>query len=454
MKKFYALFFIAFFAMNASAQFKVPENIQRCSTMEVIEMMRAYKGLPPFAQALNFPNEFTPLAQRVQETFVSDGDEILIPTVVHVIHDGIPQPMDINFPALGGLYEDNISEAQIFSQIDVLNEDFRRENADTTLTPNIFKGVAKGINIRFVMAQRDPDGNPTNGINRVLWPGLIHTGFIVNPEIELLIKPMTIWDPTKYLNQWSIRLEPILLGYAQFPEGSGLQGMPTGPQDPTTDGVVMNHVYFGRTPNIPAPYNLGRTATHEIGHMLGLRHSWGDGGCTVDDFCTDTPLQAEDSGGCPDVNTPSCEAGLPIQFQNYMDYTNDRCMNMFTSQQVIRMRTVLAISPRRMEWSTSDAIDRTVTSSKFTVGSVNKLTVYPNPTVEGQRIFTDMFVEKAGAAEIFVYDVFGKLQKKQVVELHFGTNRPELDLDGLAPGNYMVSIRSNNMSKSTLVVKN
>jgi hypothetical protein len=142
-----------------------------------------------------------------------------------------------------------------------------------------------------------------------------------------------------------------LLGYAQFPDGSGLAGLEDSYGTAQTDGIVIGYKYFGSSdkgdfPVLLAPFDLGRTTTHEVGHWLGLRHIWGDGDCSVDDFCGDTPNASEPSYGCP-VNKTSC--GSLDMVENYMDYTDDICMNSFTPDQAERMHTVLKTSPRRAE---------------------------------------------------------------------------------------------------------
>lgn len=269
------------------------------------------------------------------------GGVYYIPVVVHVIHNG---------EAIGT--GSNISDAQVQDQIDVLNEDFRKKVG----TPgwNTHPDGAD-TRIEFVLAKRTPTGAATNGINRVNrntmgWTAPPYT----TNYIDNTIKPATIWDPSEYMNMWTVSISGGILGYAQFPE-SPLQGMGCGAQTANTDGLVMGYQYFGR--GLGGAYGDGRTATHEIGHGLGLRHIWGDGGCAVDDFCADTPTAGAANFGCPNVN--SC-TDTPVDFpdmkENYMDYTDDLCMNIFTNDQATRMRTVLENSPRRRGLLTSPAL--------------------------------------------------------------------------------------------------
>lgn len=269
---------------------------------------------------------------------------ITIPVVVHVIHNG---------EAVGT--GSNISDAQVMSQIDVLNEDFRRLNVDAGNTPADFLPVAADAMIEFCLATVDPEGNPTNGINR--YNGGQASYSISN--LESNIKPNTIWHPYFYFNIWCAPLQGGLLGYAQFPDNSGLQGMPPDiPQNgiEATDGIVVRDFAFGTTGSATAPFDLGRTATHEAGHFFGLRHNGGDGNCSVDDFVTDTPTQSgQNNNFVSDCSYPAdndcidSPVDFPDMFMNYMDYSDDGCMNLFTIGQKTRFDVVLTNSPRRLE---------------------------------------------------------------------------------------------------------
>ena len=240
-----------------------------------------------------------------------------IPVVVHVIYNTSAQ---------------NVSQAQIQSQIDVLNKDFRRTNPDYTLTPSEFAGSVADTEIEFVLATTDPNGNPTTGITRTQTS---RTSFSTDDAMKFTAQGgKDAWNTQKYLNIWVCNMSGGILGYAQFP-GSGAAN---------TDGVVILTTGFGSTGNVNAPFNLGRTATHEVGHWLNLRHIWGDGNCSADDFVTDTPIAAASNGGCPSYPSKSCSNNggfTSDMFMNYMDYTNDACMYMFTTGQKNRMRAVL-----------------------------------------------------------------------------------------------------------------
>jgi hypothetical protein len=280
-----------------------------------------------------------------QQSMAMIGGVYYIPVVVHVIHNG---------EAVGT--GSNVSFAAIQSQIDVLNEDFRR-----MLGTNGWNTHPDGADtkIEFCLSQRRPDGSAfavgEPGVNRI---NRTTAGFTTPPYtttyIDATIKPWTYnnnvatatrgWDPAKYMNIWLCNISGGILGYAQFPQ-SPLGGMGCTTPAAATDGVVFLYNSIGKSSvtGFPAPYNEGRTATHEIGHWLGLRHIWGDGGCTVDDFCNDTPEAAAANFGCP-AGTNSCTAAPdagPDMIENYMDYTDDLCMNIFTNDQKMRMRTVL-----------------------------------------------------------------------------------------------------------------
>jgi hypothetical protein len=263
-----------------------------------------------------------------------------IPVVVHVIHSG---------GALGS--GDNISNAQVNSQIAVLNADYAGTGLNSGNVPSAFASAKANTGVTFCMAQRTPSGTQmTNpGIDRISYsskgfqsPGA--NGYST-AYIDATIKPTTIWDPTKYLNVWVLDLDHSLLGYATFPDNSGLAGMPSGGNTSTTDGFVNTYNGWGVTGAGNAPYNKGRTASHEIGHWLGLRHIWGDAQCG-DDYCNDTPTQSDPNYSCPSHPSPTCNNSGDM-FMNFMDYVDDNCMYMFTNDQKTRIITSFTADPSR-----------------------------------------------------------------------------------------------------------
>lgn len=313
MKKLLLLFAVLF-AFSAQAQ-------RKCATMEVHE--RLLNEDPNYHRHLEEIETFT-------ERFIASGNYnkstniITIPVVVHVVYYNSTQ---------------NISDAQIQSQIDVLNADFRNLNSDKNNRPSLFAGLAADIQIEFCLAKRTPTGAATNGIIR---KQTTVNGFSTDDKVKYSSTGGSdAWDRNKYLNLWVCALTGGVLGYAQFPGGAA-----------ATDGVVIDYRYFGTIGTATAPFNKGRTATHEVGHWLNLRHIWGDANCG-NDFVSDTPTQQAANYGCPSFPKPSC-GNTSDMFMNYMDYVDDACMNMFTSGQSSRMRALFATGGARVSLLTSD----------------------------------------------------------------------------------------------------
>jgi hypothetical protein len=236
-----------------------------------------------------------------------------IKTVVHVVYKDSSQ---------------NISDAQINSQIKVLNQDFRAKNTDKKKTPSVWSGLVADSQVEFTLykvtrTQTTKSSFGTDdGVKRASSGG---------------VAPL---NPSRYLNMWVCSLGGGLLGYAQFPGGPK-----------PTDGVVINYLAFGTQGTAQAPFNKGRTATHEVGHYLNLRHIWGDTeDCTGSDLVADTPNCAGPNFETPTFPKVSCNNGPNgDMFMNYMDYVDDAAMFMFTPQQVARMRTALD-GPRSGLW--------------------------------------------------------------------------------------------------------
>jgi hypothetical protein len=270
-----------------------------------------------------------------------------IPVVIHVIHNG---------ESIGN--GANIPEAQILSQLKVLNEDFRRLNADAVNTPPEFAAVAGNMDIEFVLAKRNPDGLATAGINRVHGH---RASWSINTDDEIALKALSYWPSEDYLNVWVCNMSGFI-GYSQFPV-SDLPGLEGSSNNAFTDGVVITYNCFGSDAdgnfNLDPQYNKGRTTTHEIGHFFGLKHIWGDDidQCTGTDHVDDTPDQKGSTVACPThpSTTESCN-GAPTMFQNFLDYTDDACMNLFTAGQMERMAVVIENSPRRKTLLTSTAL--------------------------------------------------------------------------------------------------
>ena len=300
-------------AVNAMAQ-------RNCGTMLNLERLKS--------QSTKFEQKRMEYEENILKYISNSQNQkasqvvITLPVVVHVVYNTAAQ---------------NISVAQIQSQIDVANEDFGRTNADAVNTPTVWSSVSANTNIQFCLAQRDPNGNPTNGIER---RSTTVTSFTTDDKVKTFSTGgLNAWDPTRYMNIWVCNMGGGLLGYGEFPTGSVSN----------TFGVVIQYNAFGRVGNVAAPYNLGRTLTHEFSHCFNLFHIWGDDGtaCIGDDFCGDTPNQAGATSGCfAFPKTDACTAIAPgIMFMNYMDYSNDNCLNMFTQNQSTRMNAVLNVTP-------------------------------------------------------------------------------------------------------------
>jgi PKD repeat protein len=323
-----------------SSLLKDSPTFRRCITMEADATLR--KQFPTLPSSLTIEKELQKNIKEYKNRLAkSKVEEVVyvIPVIVHVIHSG--QPVGTG---------PNITAAQVKSQIDVLNEDFRRKVGTAGYNNN---PIGADVNIEFALALRDPQGRTLAepGVDRVK---VNQTSWDTMEDIQNILKPNTQWDPTKYLNMWTVTYGGELednLGYAQFPVLSGLPGLDDRNAGiARTDGLVMRYSAFGRVGNVQAPYHKGRTTTHEIGHWLGLRHIWGDQeGCTGNDYCSDTPIAGAPNYTCS-AGTNSCPDNPGNDMiENYMDYTNDECMNIFTAEQKARMRTVMEKSPRRKE---------------------------------------------------------------------------------------------------------
>jgi hypothetical protein len=257
-----------------------------------------------------------------------------IPVVVHVLYNTTAQ---------------NISDAQIISQINILNDDFRRLNADKINTPSTFSSVAADCEFNFCLASVSPTGATTTGITRT------YTS-ITSWTTDDKMKSSTTggvnpWPTNQYLNIWICNIGGGILGYAQFPGGST-----------ATDGVVIGYQYFGNIGTAVAPFNKGRTATHEVGHWLNLRHIWGDATC-ASDFVSDTPTHNTANYGCPSHPKSNSCGTTAEMFMNYMDYTDDACMNMFTLGQKTRMQALFATGGARASLLTSGGCGSGTTTS-------------------------------------------------------------------------------------------
>lgn len=269
--------------------------------------------------------------QEYLETFTlgeNTQNVLRIPVVVHVMHA----------PGEAYGFQSNITDEQILSQIEVLNEDFRKQLGSRGFNNN---AVGADTEIEFCLATRDPSGNLTNGIVRMPYNG--STNFQLAQDRNM--KDLSRWPTTRYLNIWIVKsIQSGILGYAYLPET--LNG---DPDRARIDGLVIGARFFGSRDKQPVNQNFfldnvfayGRTATHEIGHYLNLLHTWGDGGCEVDDLVGDTPLCSGQYFGCPPNPARPNQCGFNRMVENYMDYSDDVCFNIFTQGQKTRMRAAM-----------------------------------------------------------------------------------------------------------------
>lgn len=339
-----------------------------------------------------------------------EDDVYTIPVVVHVVYN---------------TEAENIDDLRIFTQINVLNEDFRRLNADTINTPGAFQDVAADVELEFCLASIDPDGNPTTGIIRT--PTDTTEWLLTFSEF---VKSTAqggddAWPAASYLNIWVCNLQDGILGYAVSP------GAP-----PDVDGVVIDYKNFGLADISSAPYNLGRTASHEVGHWLGLTHVWGDDGntCDGDDGIDDTPMQLAATYGCPDFPlTDDCSADFPgVMFMNYMDYTDDACMNMFSEGQKEKMRNVISTYRASILTSTAGCNDIGPLP-----GDLAELLIYPVPSNGQFTVSVKNFAGTLDVMELSVYNTLG--QQIASAELDASNNVAQyFDLSHLAPGTYVI----------------
>ncbi len=388
-----------------------------------------------------------------------------IPVVYHVIYNTDAQ---------------NVSDELLQEQIDILNEDFRRLNENASETRDIFSTIAADAEIEFFLAGEDPEGNPSNGVTRTQTDvtSFINLDFLSlveaigecgldlqDPEVlECIFEFLGLdegldidamkfaesggkdaWDTDRYMNVWVANLSldvggmesPFILGFAYPPMEAPNWPEGTLPENiDEVEGVVLHYQVVGRTnPNIGALAGLndqGRTAVHEVGHYLGLRHIWGDGDCTEDDGIEDTPGAGSNSQ--PTVDVPTCtelhdkdsclDDMLPDMIENYMDYSIESCQNMFTQEQVDLMRNML-LGPR------SGLLENTISSSEDLL--IESVILSPNPS-KGQ-------VEISGINNQFNVKVFSQSGQMLFSDL---SSSKYLDLSFLANGLYFLEISSGN----------
>lgn len=345
---------------------------------------------------------FLALFNAVTAQKIAEEQIIIIPVVVHVVYNTPSQ---------------NISNEQIKSQIAVLNRDYRKNNSDISNIPAAFRLVAADSKIEFRLAAIDPSGLATNGIIRKSTSIPV---FELDDKIKNSVEGGSDpWNRDQYLNIWVANLTGGILGYASSPGCA-----------PEKDGVVIKYDVFGTTANVRAPYNKGRTAVHEIGHWLGLKHIWGDKSCG-DDGIADTPPQEGPTRGCPSGVVTTCTAGAGgNMYMNFMDFTNDDCVNMFTAGQVGKMHELFLNGGSRAALLTSGKAG----TDEEEIATVAAITVYPNPVVDELNIrFADV---KADNKSLVIYNHLGQVYKRVVIN----TSLIKINTKDLKPGLYFISV--------------
>jgi hypothetical protein len=351
--------------------------------------------------SISAQNDFMGSATRRNGTF-------FIPVVVHIVFNNKNS-------------EENISEENILSQIEVLNQDFRQKNDQSGL-PIAFKNIAADVNIEFFLATTDPKGKKTNGIRRVgtssksVWEEKAMLNGSQKRKVYFSnIEGDDAWDTKKYLNIWVCKMPSDKSGYATFPNNV---------KTDEADGIVIDYCFFG-TKGVAAankPFHLGRTCTHEIGHFLNLQHLWGasvsNDDCMTDDGVDDTPRQTNPVAGCP--SNPIFQCGNSVMYQNFMNYTNDDCMSLFTLGQKARMTDALMFFRK-------DLISNMIATNDTQVADFQ---VFPNPASN----FLNIKMEQKG--DYFLANAQGQALAHGTFEA--GIN--QLEISNFPNGIYQIGI--------------
>ncbi|MGD1848091.1 MAG: M43 family zinc metalloprotease [Salibacteraceae bacterium] len=334
---------------------------------------------------------------------------IIIPVVVHVLTG----------PGMPPIYYD-----QIRSQIDVLSQDFRRSNPDKVLTPNVFSSVAADTEIDFCLADTDPNGNYTSGVTYTT----TSVDNIGNTSAYYLTASggHDIWDPDSYLNIWVCQIGDGILGFTFQP----------GVAPANRDGMVIDYRYFGNIGTATPPYNLGRTTTHELGHWFNLEHIWGDAFCG-NDGVADTPEQETFTSGCPSFPQFSCNnnADGGDMFMNYMDYSNDACMNLFTAGQKQRMLATIDVQRPGLKSSNGCSLNSVPSwrGSDFS----ESLSVFPNPSTGEFTAYIEF--NAPSTVDLRVYNQLGQVVERNQFTQFYSGNLP-IDLSQQPAGLYLVEL--------------
>lgn len=396
MKKLLLTFIVAVCSITLAFG-QVPAG-RTCGTMDHHEFLKQTRK--------NYENDHVMYNQMLDQYMSSNqfatmrtNVNITIPVVIHVVYNTSAQ---------------NISDAQAISQFSVLNNDFQRLNADSVNTPTPFRTVAGGVGITFCLAQRDPNGNPTTG---VIHKSTSVASFTTDDKVKSSATGGDDpWDVTRYVNIWVCNLGSSLLGYGEFPTGT----------ISNTWGLVLNYTATGTIGTATAPFNKGRTGTHEFGHCFNLNHIWGDAGqCGASDNCVDTPPQRGGTAapaGCnygtptypwqPNTCTrPDGVAGANVtntngdMFMNYMDYTDDAAMNMFTKNQCSRMLAVVTTAP----WNVLASSNGCTPVNALDASMVNVLNPIPGSSTCNNNVTPKVTLSNSGSTTLTSVKVLYKM---------------------------------------------
>jgi hypothetical protein len=349
-------------------------------------------------------------------------EKIIIPVVVHVLWNSKAQ---------------NISDAQVLSQIEVLNKDYSGTNTDRNKIPSYFSALAADCGITFALAKTDPQGRATTGIVHKQ-TSISVFGFDDKAKSNAS-NGDDAWNAANYLNIWVCNLESGISGYSSTPGG---------PRE--ADGVVISTAVFG-TLNINGPFNKGRTATHEIGHWLNLRHVWGDADCG-DDMVDDTPTQQGPNRGCNSGEKFTCgSTAHGDMYMNYMDFSDDACMYMFTLGQRQRMRVLFEAGGLRNSILFSNGLKGDGLPVADTVAgnqAAFDLFLYPNPATTSLTIQSTGNSNSIGK-KIYICNYLG-----QTIKAVMCTSKlQQLDISGLSPGLYFIKMEGTQTSSTKKFVK-
>ena len=387
---------------------------QRCDTYIY------YKKYP--VATSTFANRISDQDKTTRDT--AANEVITIPVVIHILYNNASQ---------------NISDQQVLSQLLSLNNDYRKLNTDVASVPAAFASLVADSRITFCLAKTDPTGKVTTGIIRKY---TAEQSWLADDGMKYSAQGGdNAWDSKKYLNIWVCNLFGRSLGYSSLP---GSQA--------DRDGVVIQFDAFGTIGTLSAPFNKGRTLTHETGHWLGLKHLWGDANCG-DDGIGDTPPQQNFNNGCPSFpHRTACSInGNGDMFMNFMDFTDDACMHMFSQGQTQKMRSLFAIGGARNSFLNSSACDNNSVQRGATpaaASTTETIALFPNPSIQF------VYLESKNAGDLIgqtvkICNVYGAV----VISRLIADQKTTIAIAQLHPGVYFLKIGDGKVTKTIRFVK-